>query len=531
MTDTPKTILNSAMRFFSGTMLSRLTGMFRDMALAYAFGTTSAIAALLVAFRFAHLLRRLLGEGPMQTALIPYFEGLRKESPERAGRFFCDLALSLSFLLVILIIVIMATLGGALTLIDLSEGNAEIIWLTLLMMPSLLFICLFGINASLLQCEKYYFIPGFAPVLFNLFWILGVAFSANLMPDKAMDVLALFIIIACLAQWAMTLPKTIQLLKSYGVTSFWKGAKKYSSDVLHLIKPLSLGIIGVAASQINNAFDAIFARWASEEGPAILWYAIRLQQLPLALFGIALSGALLPPLARAIKNNNSAQFRHFLEFALKRSLAIMIVITAGLFILGDSCISFIYGRGDFTSMSVIETTESLWGYTAGLLPMALVLVLAPAFYSKGDYRTPTIASVISMIINIVLNTIFIAVWHKGTASVAYATSISSWVNLLWLAVPLRQAQLLPSMRNLLYSAGKISIATLIACLAVIIAEKTVWGYSTALEIALGHSPIYNLTLTAQVAHLAVGGSAFLAALALSVYFLKVREITHFAKDT
>ena len=104
--DSQKSIIQSATKFFSGTMISRMTGMLRDVSMAYVFGTQSAVAALLVAFRFAHLLRRLLGEGAMQTAFIPYFEGLRKESTVRAGTFFCHLACHLSVFLFFLIIVL-----------------------------------------------------------------------------------------------------------------------------------------------------------------------------------------------------------------------------------------------------------------------------------------------------------------------------------------------------------------------------------------------------------------------------------------
>src|SRR5689334_5453110 len=104
MNDTANTIFSSAKRFFSGTMISRVSGLGRDMALAFAFGTDSAFAAFLVAFRFAHLLRRLLGEGAFQTAFIPAFESLRHESSVRAARFFITLYSTLSLILVCVVL-------------------------------------------------------------------------------------------------------------------------------------------------------------------------------------------------------------------------------------------------------------------------------------------------------------------------------------------------------------------------------------------------------------------------------------------
>lgn len=497
--------------------------MLRDMALAYAFGTQSAVAALLVAFRFAHLLRRLLGEGAMQSAFIPHFEEMRKESPLRAGRFFCHLTVSLSHFLFFLILIIMGALGAIYVSGYLSEGNAEIVLLTLLLMPSLLFICLFGINASLLQCEKSYFISSAAPVLFNLFWVIGILFTFTLPVFTAMRALSLFIIAACFAQWAFTVPKTYRLLRSYGIVKPWKEIQWYPQDVKRLAKPLFLGIVGVAAAQINNALDAVFARWADVEGPAFLWYAIRLQQLPLALFGIAISGALLPPLARAVKADQFLQFRHFLQFSLQRTMALMVPLMAILFVAGQGCVAFVFGHGDFTSESISSTTQALWGYVFGLVPMALVLVLATAFYARGDYRTPSIASLASMGLNIGLNTFLVAGMGLGAASVALATSVSAWFNLFWLAGMLvRTPQLNNFWRSheLWESVGKVCLATAAAALSVVGSDVLFWHFDAFLD-----PNISSLSFAEQLFHLGIEGTVFLFILISISYFIKAKEIT------
>jgi putative peptidoglycan lipid II flippase len=438
MIDSTNSIIHSAKRFFSGTVLSRIAGMFRDMAMAYAFGAHASVAAFLVAFRFAHLLRRLLGEGALQSALIPQFEKLRQENMLNGATFFRNLTTSLSVLLSFIVIGTMAILWGVLSWSNLSNDNAEIVQLTLWMMPSLLFICLFGVNASLLQCEKNYFIPSVAPVAFNLVWILGAFVLWNKPQKEAMLWLTLFVNAACAAQWAMTVPSAIKILKKLGLNSFTK-IKLFSKDVLGLLGPLSLGVIGVGASQINNALDSIFARYADVEGPAYLWYAIRLQQLPLALFGIAISGAMLPPLSRAIKAGDLQKFKEFLDYALGKTALLIIPITFALFVLGDSGINLLYGHGDFDNQAAAGTTLCLWAYGLGLFPMAVVLLLAPAFYAQHDYKTPTRASIISIAINIFLNFLLVAVFNKGAASVALATSVSAWVNMFLLGSQLHKS--------------------------------------------------------------------------------------------
>lgn len=512
MSDTTQSIWRSASRFFSGTMLSRVSGLARDMAMAYAFGTQSVVAALLVAFRFAHLLRRLLGEGAMQTALIPHFEELRLQDIRCAGKFFGDLALSLTSMLIILTLIIMGGIGGLLVWDVLSPGNAEIAWFTFLMMPSLVFICLFGINAALLQCEKSYFIPSAAPIVFNLFWILGVACTWFLPTSQAMSFLSIFIVVACFAQWAFTLPKVYTILKSFGISHLWRGSHHFSKDVLRLTKPLTLGILGIAASQINNALDSVFARWADDEGPAFLWYAIRLQQLPLALFGIALAGALLPPLSRAIKANQLQQFRSFLEFSIVRTLAFMVPISILLLVLGDACVALIYGHGSFIDSSVVGTTLCLWGYSLGLIPMALVLILAPAFYAKGDYRTPSFAATASMGVNVLANTFLVAVMDLGAGSIAVATSISAWVNCLWLTFALGRAQ--PFEKSGLTAfvwkkCGLIALPSAVAGAAVLAFEYYVWGSLKAVGIIAGKIPLYEAPFMQQIGHLSINGLVFI----------------------
>lgn len=432
MSDSTHSIWSSAKRFFSGTLLSRISGMLRDVSMAYAFGAQASIASFMLAFRLAHLLRRLFGEGALQSAFIPEFEALRHIDEKRALHFFRDLTALIAIGLSGLIFLIAMGLGALLLWADFSPPNQEILFLTLLMLPSLLFICLFGLNASLLQCEKSYFTPGVAPVAFNGVWIAVVLGLKSWSPPEAMPLLALGVIVACLFQWLWTVPKTLAILKKGLSCSLWQQWFSSFQDIIKLGRPLALGILGVAASQINNAVDSIFARYAELEGPALLWYSMRLQQMPLALFGIALAGALLPPLSRAIKAGNWDRYAHFLNYALISTITLMLPMTAMLFCMGDSCVNLIYGHGDFDAEAVWQTTRCLWAYGAGLIPAAMVLILAPACYAQSNYRLPALASIMAMLLNLILNAFFIIVLQWGAVSVALATSISSWMNLFLL---------------------------------------------------------------------------------------------------
>lgn len=410
-------------------MLGRVSGMCRDVVMAFAFGTDSAVAALLMAYRLAHLLRRLFGEGALQSAFIPQFEELRQDNPDRAFSLFRDLSASLALFLTFLIIVGMGV--GAFFF----SANQQVIPLVVILLPSLLFICLYGLNIALMQCEGRYFVGSAAPVGFNILWISGALLLSHLNPTDAMPTLALFIVAGCAAQWAITLPGVRRILSR----SPSCGIRLFSPDLKRIAKPLTLGIIGVGATQINSALDVLFARYADVEGPALLWYAIRLQQLPLALFGIALAGALLPPLSRAIKAGDWENARQFFRFAVGKNLLLMVPITLFLWFFGEFVVGLVYGRGHFGAESIAGTTRCLWGYALALVPMTLNLIIAPVFYAQNNYRVPTQAATLSMGLNIVLNTIFIVGLGWGTASVALATGVSSWVQCAFLLVMLRRS--------------------------------------------------------------------------------------------
>lgn len=497
MNDSTHTIFQSARHFFSGTALSRISGMLRDMSMAYVFGTEPSIASFMLAFRFSHLLRRLFGEGALQAAFIPEFESLRHQESSQAFSFFRNLYLVLTLFLSGLITIGCVSLGIALNSAYFSRENNEIILLTLLMLPSLLFICLYGLNASLLQCEKRYFTASAAPAAFNGIWILTVLALRHLNSQAAMHWLACGVVIACFCQWAITLPGVYSILKMQLNHNLWKEVKCQCPTLIKFSRPLLLGIVGVAASQINNTVDAVFARFAEPEGPALLWYAIRIQQLPLALFGIAISGAILPPLTRAIKAADQAKYLHFLEYACKQTITLIIPMTCCLLIMGDTWINFIYGRGDFNQFSIAATTRCLWAYALGLFPSALILIFAPACYAQGNYRLPAIASFIAMGMNGILNAWMIIGLGLGSVSVAIATSMSSWANFIFLAQALIQKKSFYFSSHLIAHFTRISLSSLIAFIT-LFCVRTYWGDQDVILLIKGLTPNFPKEFISQM---------------------------------
>lgn len=422
-----RTFSSGIKRFFSGIFLSRISGLGRDLIMAYSFGDHPAVAAFMVAFRFSNLLRRFFGEGPLQSAFIPHFEGLRAEDPSQADTFFRRLTLLLIALLTGLILVLEGGLGFSLHFFSLSEGNREILQLTTLLMPCLLFICLYGINISVLQCHNAFFVPSMAPALCNFAWIGGALWLRGWMPREAMPELAKWVLIGFFLQWLVTVPLVWR--KVSGNFREWIRWKIHP-EVKKLAHSFSLGALGVGAVQINALLDAVFARCADPRGPVYLWYSIRFQQLALAVFGIAAINTLVPLLSRAIKEGNIEKGKEIFSFGVRRVVTLMLSCTLAIFALGYFAIDLIYGRGHFSAFAVNQTTYCFWAYSLGLIPAALIMLYSSVFYANGNFRTPTCIAVSAVGVNIALNSLFIFGLRLGPLSTALATSIGSWVNYL-----------------------------------------------------------------------------------------------------
>lgn len=498
--------------------------MLRDVILAFSFGTHEALAALFVAFRLANLARRLFGEGALQSAFIPLFEDVRKKSPQQGCRFFRDLSILWTGLLTLFCIVAMVGITGFLHLFSVGRGTEEILELMVIMMPSLLPTCLFGLNISFLQCQKQYFAAAVAPIFYNLVIIVSALCLCRYDPKNIMPLLSIGIVLACAAQWCASFLPVLRHCKTVLSGAFFSDIALYSPDIKRLWKPLTLGLVGIGASQINNAVDAIFARAADLEGPAQLWFAIRFQQLPLALFGIAISSAILPPLSRAIHAGDEARYRSFLEYGIRQVIALLVPCTGLLLVAGMAMINCIYGHGGFQATSVVSTTGCLHGYALALIPAGIIIVLAPAFYAKGNYTIPMRGACISLFLNTALNSIMVFGFEWKAISVTIATSISAWVNALYLYSQLKK-ELGPLVSPSGITSCKKTVAASTVTSILVFATIAVWSFPPVLfQLWTSSGALIPNTLFAQMVHLFLPLSLFAGLLFVSARVFRADDI-------
>lgn len=511
-------------RFFSGTLLSRISGLGRDLSMAFAFGDHPSVAAFMIAFRFSNLLRRLIAEGPFQLAFVPFFEGLRTQDTVRANFFFRRLTL----LMALLLIVITGLAEGMMTFLSsfwqISDANQEIISLTAWLAPAIIFICLYGLNISLLQCYDCFFISTFAPFICNAIWIFAALYLRNQEPQLAMPSLAKFVAIGFIGQWLVTLPQTLKR-----VSAHWKEWLSFSipPEVKELAKILSLSALGVGATQVNAFIDVLFARYADLQGPVYLWYAIRVQQLALAIFGIACVTTIVPRLSRAIKNHDFTNAYHYFSFSYQRIITVMLPCMFALIALGGVVCNLIYGRGSFSEMAVSQTTLCLWAYGCGLVPTTMVMLFSATLYAYSNFRIPTVISIISMSINLSLNALFVLGFHWGAVSTAIATALSAWINCILLQYQLRRIgwRANYSLLRVLHMAGAGLFAFLLA-----MAAQHVFSHPTLISLFTSGTASFPRGIVWQLPDLLVEGSFFLIGLIGYAYLFRNQDLLTFLKE-
>lgn len=434
-----KTLFSYTRHFFSGTLLSRLSGFFRDVSMAFAFGDIPEIAALILAYRLCMLLRRVLGEGSMQSAFIPGYQTIREASKEQAFGFFKEVL----FKWLLGIAVCSAILGFIfMQLTPYFSANWQmVVNLSVKLLPCLVFVIGYTLFQALLQCHGRYFTASFAPSFSNILWGVGCLFSRHLEPSVAMNYVSYFICAGLLMQWLVLLPAVKKILPE----NFFSLKKQSLSDRSHgfnFLGAVALAAIGVSATQINSALDGIFAKFADPKGPIHLWFSIRIQQLPLALLSIGLVSAATPKLCQLLALQKRDEAKELLESVASKISIMMVFITCGILVVGDEIIRLLFQHGMFSQDAASSTFFCLNAYMIGLAPTSLATVYASFFYAMKDYKKPSIVSVYCLVANLVLNSFFIFGLHMGSWSVAAATSLCSFLNAFLLKRLLKKLDLI-----------------------------------------------------------------------------------------
>ncbi|MFL2915748.1 MAG: murein biosynthesis integral membrane protein MurJ [Nitrospinia bacterium] len=440
------------------TLVSRVFGFFRDMVIAMAFGSSPSADAFFVAFRIPNMQRRILAEGAMTAAFIPVFtETLTKKGESVAWKLAANLfnililVLSSASLLILIFSPAVITIFAP-GFID-EPGKFELtVKLTRCMAPYLFFIGLAAFCMGVLNTLKVFALPAAAPISQNISMILSILFISPLMDEPIMG-LAIGVVVGGALQLFIQLPAVLKKGMPFEKTLNFK--QKEVFKIARLMGPV---ILGIAVYELNIMIDTLIASLLPGGSISYLYYGNRLVQLPLGIFAVALGVALLPTLSGQAAKGNLKELVQTLGFSIRLILFITIPATVGLIILREPIINTLWERGEFLASTTDGTAIALLYYSIGLCAYSGIKIIAPAFYSLQDTKTPAKIGIYSMILNTVLNLLLMGPLQHG--GLALATSIAALFNVALLIYYLRKRLGLMGGRKILRSTVKMALAAL-----------------------------------------------------------------------
>ena len=502
MSDTRK-ITGAASTIAGFTFISRILGYARDAVIAYIFGAGMSADAFFVAFRVANLLRRLVGEGALTGAFIPVFTDVLKDRSKEGARQFVSAFFTL-FVIILIALTIIGIFFSDYIVLALAEGFSEdpgkfslTVSLTRVMFPYMFFIGLMAAAMGILNTLRHFAAPALSPVLLNIS-IIVCAFVFGTVFDVPVYALAVGVLIGGVLQFLLMLP----FLKKYGMLPF-PSFKFNDPGIKRIFILMGPALVGIGVYQLNILVTTRFASALPEGSISYLYYASRLMELPLGMFGVALTQATLPSLSEHASRNDYDSFNESLSFSLRMVNFITIPATVGLIVLGLPIISVLFTRGEFAMLDARGTAYALYFFSVGIVPVALARQLVSVFYSMKDTVTPVIGAVISLAANLVLCYLLRGPLEHG--GLALATSIAALANFTFLTIMLSRKVEGYSIKIMIPSAIKSSVAALIM-------GGAVYAASSFMEFD-------GLSLV-----LRTGAVILLVAIGAGVYFLACRVL-------
>jgi putative peptidoglycan lipid II flippase len=435
-------MLRSVMTVGGWTMASRILGFARDMLIAALIGTGPVADAFFVANKLPNLFRRLFGEGAFNAAFVPEFSGLlAAEGPAAARQFAQEAIAVMTFWLGAL--TIMGEIFMPQVMLVFAPGFsatpakfALAIQLARITFPYLMLICLAALLSGVLNGLDKFAAAAGAPVLYNLFAIASLIGLTPYVPTAGHA-----------AAWGVSTSGVLQLaLLAWAVSRAGMPLRvprpRLTPRMRILLRRMGPGLIGASAAQLNQVVDVIIASLLPAGTVSLLYYADRVQQLPLGVIGTAVGTALLPMLSRQVRSGEAALSLATLNRAIEYALFLTLPAALALAVSSFPIMWVLFGRGAFGMEAARLSAQSLTAYSVGLPAVVLLRVLAPAFFARGDTSTPVKIGMITLAMNFTLNLLLmVPLQHIGPP---LATSMASIFNMSTLAIVLyRRGFLVP----------------------------------------------------------------------------------------
>jgi putative peptidoglycan lipid II flippase len=425
-------LLGHLVTFQSWTLASRVLGLARDVVVGAIFGPSGTMDAFLVAFKVPNFMRRLFAEGAFAQAFVPVLSQWRETaSPAEVRRLISHVAGTLALVLIALTALGVAGAESVARAFAPGWPNAQPEQFALAVdllrwtFPYLLLISLTACAGAVLNTWGSFGPPAFAPVLLNLSLIAAAVWLAPLV-DPPIWALALAVVMAGILQLLAQLP----FLAHHGVlVAPWPDPRH--PGVRRILRLMGPTLFSVSVQQINLLVDTILASFLVAGSISWLYWADRLVEFPLGLFGVALGTVILPRLSGEHGRGEPEAFTRTLDWSLQLTLIIVLPATVGLIGLAVPLMATLFQYGAFSGTDVLAAGLSLMSYALGLAGFVLVRILTPGFFSRQDTRTPVRCAAIAMVFNMVLSAALTS-WLVGSGvghvGLAWATGMAACLN-------------------------------------------------------------------------------------------------------
>jgi len=413
------------------TLLSRVLGLARDVVTARLFGDTAVGSAFAAAFAVPNTFRRLFGEGALAAAFVPEYASLVEQDPRAGDRFATFTAALLGLVTAGLAVLGELGLWLALSMAEPESAKHFSILLVMIALPFMPLICIAATLAGVLQTHGRFGPPAAQPIVLNL-CVLGAAGLHAIREDASVESAAMLLCASVVLSGVLQVVWSLWALRPH--VRWTRVLAGVGQSARNLLRRWAGAIIGLGTLQASALLDVVLAMWPiwfgatmlgfayplDEQSNAVLFYAQRLYQFPLGVFGIAVATAAFPLLSRLAADRE--RFHGALVDALSLSIAIAIPASVGLMLVsGDLTRTLFSGGSGFSEAGSERAAFALVGYASCVWAYACNQLLTRAFYAMGDTRTPAFISLFALAANLVLNLSLI--WLLREAGLAWATAI------------------------------------------------------------------------------------------------------------
>lgn len=433
-------LFKSVATFGGLTLVSRVTGFLRDMVLASYLGAGAVSDAFVVAFKLPNLFRSLFAEGAFTSAFVPLFSQKLVTEGKKRSIFFAAQAISVLVLFVGVFVLLFELLMPWVVEVLAPGFRSEpekielATQLCRITFPFLLLISLVSFQGGILNSFEKFAAPASAPIILNLMMIFAVFLFVPFTPTPAHG-FALGITSAGLLEvlWLRYFLRRLDI-KIHPYLHIKKILQ--NPEIKTLFKRIAPGVVGAGIYQINMAVDTILVSLVGTGAISWLYYANRLQQLPLGVIGAAISVALLPILSKCLKEQQLDEARRTQDKAVEYGLLLSLPAAVLLIVLAEPIVSLLFQHGKFLPEDTVKTAYAVIAYSVGLPCYVMTKALMPNFFARGDTITPVKYSAVVFMTNLVF--ILLLMHTYGHIGIACATTIAAFVSLLQYVIGLKK---------------------------------------------------------------------------------------------